>query len=1281
MRLIRIAGYITPSLVLLGLAIFAFAGGSQRAATLSPGGVWEVVDASSITAPNSPAQISASNRVLRLRRDALAQQLARAPMEGTADLRNSAAILSLPMPDGSFQSFHIEESPIIEPSLAARLPGVKTYRGQGIDDLTATTRFDWTPDGFHALILSSHDAVYIEPASKGELTNYLTHFSQTMPAGVFKCGVTEADVAEATARGLYSGSRKVVEPKVSNGPTLRTYRLAVAATGEWTTQYGGGTVSGAQTAITTIINQVNAIYERDLAIRLTLVNNTNIIFTDENTDPYSSPNAADSATLAANQTTLDGAGLGNANYDIGHLFGSGPGFFSGLATIGVTCTSGKKARGISTMNGSPLINAAFVGGIAHEIGHQFSATHTFNATTGAFCGPQRAAASAYEVGGGSTLMSYQVCEAENLQPRPDLYFHVRSLEQIINYATNNALCATNNATGNTAPTVTGPGDFTIPRNTPFTLTASASDTTGPLTYSWEEYDLGTASPPNTDDGTRPIFRGYKPTDSSSRIFPSLQYILNNANVPPTTYNGGCVNNAGTVIPCLIGESLPTMNRTMNFQVVVRDNQANGGRINTATSVVTVTNTAGPFAVTAPNGGGTLSGAQNVTWSVSNTNHAPVSCANVKITLSTDGGNTFPISLAASKPNTGTAGVVFPNGIDSTQARVKIEAIDNIFFDISDANFTVVPADTCPALSGVSSKFGNVGDQVTIAGINFMNGGNVTGVKFSNNVTATFNVVNDTSITATVPAGAVGGAITVTKTGCPDVKTEAFSICPSAPVSLSISDDSPEALGDFGDRAYYVNRLTPGGYPATLTRVSIYFGNFAPGTPIKLVAGTNAGGTANIDGVAFQSLETTSGALNQYVTYTLPNPVKITSGDFVVGFQVPTRQDGEFPAAADTNTVSNRSYTSPDGESFFPYVQDDGNFMIRAAQVFIGNCTGAAATPSPTPTATATPSPTATAKPTATPTPPPTPTATATVTPTPTATATPTPTATPRATATPTPTATATPTPTATPAAAQPLNISTRMEVLSGDNVLIAGFIITGPPNSSKKVMIRGLGPSLQAAGVTNALADPFLELRGPNNLLIINDNWQQANNTSDIPSGFQPTDPRESVIIATLPIGSGGLSNCTAILRGAHGETGIGLAEAYDLEAGSGQFANISTRGFIDTGDNVMIGGFILGGSAQASRVLVRAIGPSLPVSGALADPTLELHNSQGTKIASNDNWKIDDSGGQSQEAAVRATTIPPTNDRESAILKRLAPGAYTAIVAGKNASTGVGLVEAYNLQ
>lgn len=1214
MRPIKIAVFVAPSIAALGLFLFAFARDAEAdrlaAAATTGDGIWETIDNSSMAVAHSQPPAPGSSQVLRLNKAALVQQLMRAPMEGTGDLRKSPAVLALPMPDGSFLSFRIEESPIMAPSLAARLPGVKTFRGQGIDDPTATTRFDWTPKGFHALILSSQGSVYIEPASTGETTEYVTHLSQNTPAGAFGCGVTEADVAEATARGIYSGAARLTElsPDVSNGPTLRTYRLAVAATGEWTTQYGGGNAPGAQTAITTIINLVNAIYERETAIRFTLVNNTSIIFTDENTDPYASPNAADDAALTANQTTLDGAGLGAANYDIGHLFGSGPGFFSGVATLGVTCTTGSKARGVSTMNGSPLINAAFVGGIAHEIGHQFSADHTFNASTGASCSNQRTATSAYEVGGGSTIMSYQVCEAENLQPRPDPYFHVHSLQQVLNYATNNAMCAASSATNNTAPTVAGPGNFTIPRNTPFTLTANASDTNGPLTYSWEEYDLGTASPPNTDDGTRPIFRGYKPTDSSSRTFPSLQYILNNANVPPATYNGGCVNNAGTVIPCLTGESLPTTSRTMNFQVVVRDNQANGGGINTATSVLTVINTPGPFAVTAPNGGGTLSGAQNVTWSVNNTNSAPINCANVRITLSTDGGNTFPITLAASTANNGTAAVVIPNGINSAQARVKVEGIGNIFFDISDANFTVVPADTCPAVSGISSKFGAVGQQVTITGINFTNGGNVTGVKFSNNVTATFNVVNNTTITTTVPAGAIGGVITVSKNGCPDVQTDVFSICPSAAVSLSITGDTAGGLSDFGDRAWYVNRLTPASYPATLTQVSIFFGNLAPGTPINVVAGGNPGGTANINGIAFQTLATTQGGLNQYITYTLPNPLKITSGDFVVGFEVPTRQSqlNEQPGAADTTqTLPDRSYTSPDGETFFPFNMG-GNFMIRASQVFIGNCTGAAAIPGLVG------------------------------------------------------------------------NVSTRLPVGTGDNVLIEGFIVQGPVGSTKKIMVRAIGPALIPFGIPDAVQNPTLEIRDSGQaVLAMNNDWKTTQVGGIITgdqfpeisaSGLAPGNDLESAIIANLSPGS-----YTAIMRGLNDTVGTGLLDAYDISAASpARLVNISTRGLIQPGDKLMIAGFIIQNAPV--RAVVRAIGPSLAAFGitnALPDTTLDLRDQNGS-VRFNDDWKT------TQQAELEALGLQPSNDLEAALVHTLPPGQYTALVRGKPEATGTGVVEVY---
>jgi WD40 repeat protein len=258
-----------------------------------------------------------------------------------------------------------------------------------------------------------------------------------------------------------------------------------------------------------------------------------------------------------------------------------------------------------------------------------------------------------------------------------------------------------------------------------------------------------------------------------------------------------------------------------------------------------------------------------------------------------------------------------------------------------------------------------------------------------------------------------------------------------------------------------------------------------------------------------------------------------------------------------------------------------------------------------------------------------------------------------------------------------LNISTRMRVLTGEQVLIAGFIITG--TDPKNVIIRGIGPSLNGVGVT--LADPTLELHQGNTTLATNDNWKINDQTGQSQQAeieattIPPSNDLESAILMTLSPGA-----YTAILAGKNGGTGVGVVQVYDLAQGANsQLANISTRGFVDTDNNVMIGGFIVGGGT--ANVIVLALGPSVPVEGALADPTLELHDVNGTTIATNDNWKINDQTGQSQQAAIEATTIPPTNDLEAAIVQALAPGAYTAIVRGKNNTTGVGLVAAYNLQ
>jgi hypothetical protein len=237
--------------------------------------------------------------------------------------------------------------------------------------------------------------------------------------------------------------------------------------------------------------------------------------------------------------------------------------------------------------------------------------------------------------------------------------------------------------------------------------------------------------------------------------------------------------------------------------------------------------------------------------------------------------------------------------------------------------------------------------------------------------------------------------------------------------------------------------------------------------------------------------------------------------------------------------------------------------------------------------------------------------------------------------------------------------------------LIGGFIVTGA--LPKKVIVRAIGPSLSSAGVHDALANPTLELHGPSGLIASNDNWADSPNKQEIiDSTVPPKNALESAILATLPANN---SAYTAIVRGVNGGTGVGLVEVFDLDRGvDSRLGNISTRGFIQRGDDVMIGGLIVTGQ-DSQKVIVRAIGPSLPVSSALPDPILELRNGDGVLLQSNDNWRT---GGQ--EAEIIETTIPPTSDLESAIVRRLPPGNYTAIVSGVGDATGIGMVEVYDL-
>ncbi len=688
---------LSVCLLLLGAAIHLIAyrswessaAASSKGRKISQDGIWRTSDENTIAVVGQRTIIPRSYQTVRLNKSALTGLLSQAPMEFTEAAEKNKIVMTIPMPDGTFARFSIEESPIMEPSLAARFPEIKTYQGQGIDDSTATTRFDWTPTGFHAMVLSASGTVYVDPYSKSD-SDYISYYKRDLhrDGEVFNCLVTES---KAQTVPLRSGISPAV---VSNGGTLHTYRLAVAATAEYTA-FQGGTVAQALAAINTTMNRVNGIYQRELSVRMVLIaNETNIIYTNAMTDPYT--DGVPATMLNENQSNIDMV-IGDANYDIGHVFGLGTG---GQASLGVVCATGSKARGM-TGRPNPTGDAFDVDFVAHEMGHQFGGNHTFNGTTGS-CGNagQRTASAAYEPGSGSTIMAYAgICGvqgAEDLQANSNDYFHVKSLEEIVAFINGNT-CDTETANGNIVPTINAGANFNIPISTPFTLTATGSDANGDaLTFAWEEYDLGTQSPPNTDDGSRPIFRSFNPTVSSARTFPRLSDILNNTST--------------------FGESLPTTTRTMNFQVTARDNRAGGGAVNSATMQVNVTNTSGPFAVTLPNTAvvWTTGTTRTVSWNVASTTAAPVSCANVKISLSTDGGNTFPTVLDASTPNDGSDTITVPN-LPSTTARVKVEAVGNIFFDISDTNFIVnaPPVITCP-----SNKVTSTDPGVCSAVVNF-----------------------------------------------------------------------------------------------------------------------------------------------------------------------------------------------------------------------------------------------------------------------------------------------------------------------------------------------------------------------------------------------------------------------------------------------------------------------------------------------------------------------------------------------------------------------------------
>lgn len=681
------------------VALAAGLAGSAWAQVGSQDGVWTSL-------PEAPAAELAKEPWVRPMRyaaftfdiAAARAALAEAPMESAPGVINNAdaPTIDIPLPDGSFATFRVVESPIMEPGLAAKFPEIKSYAGEAVQDPSISMRFDVSPAGFRGIIHTPEGQVYIDPLTKDNYELYASYFRSDMPrtenwSCYFDPGL---DAIPASVRGPVGGS---VEER--SGPTLKTYRVAIACTGEYSIFHDGPdnipTVAESLAAINTSLNRVNFVYEREVAVRMVLVANNNlIVFLDPNTDPYTNNDGF--AMLSQNQTRITNA-IGSANYDIGHVYSTAGG---GVASLGSVCVSTRKAQGV-TGQPSPVGDPFDIDYVAHEMGHQFGANHTFNSTV---CASNRNASTAYEPGSGSTIMAYAgICGSDDLQPNSDAYMHSISFDEIIAFINTGAgnNCDVPTATGNLAPTVNAGPDYTIPRGTYFTLTASGSDPNGDtLTYCWEQRDLGPAqSPTGADNGTSPLFRSFTGTTDPSRMFPR------------TTTPGG--------IALVKGERLPNTARTLRFRVTARDNLAGGGGVNTDDAQVVVDSASGPFIVTSPNTAVSWAGGstQTVTWNVANSNLSPVNCANVKISLSTDGGATFPTVLVASTPNDGSESVVLPNpASNSSTNKIKVEAVGNVFFDYSNANFTITTSSIPAAPTGVTATPPTIcGGSTTLTG--------------------------------------------------------------------------------------------------------------------------------------------------------------------------------------------------------------------------------------------------------------------------------------------------------------------------------------------------------------------------------------------------------------------------------------------------------------------------------------------------------------------------------------------------------------------------------------
>ena len=616
--------------------------------------------------------------------------------------------IQIPTSQG-LKTFYIEEASNFSKELAAKYVNIKTYSGKQVDNNAIKMRFSKGLDGYHfAVYEPGKPSFYVDSYTKDnkKLIAYSKKNLQKKSSN-FTCEVLELGTVKTASS---------FENKITNDGLLRTFRLALATTGEYS-QYqlnrlgisASATTAVKKEAVLSAVNatitRVSGVFENDLGVKFELVaDNDALIFLDAENDGLS--NDDPSSLINESQTKIDGS-IGNTNYDVGHTFSTGAG---GLAGLGVVCITNQKGRGVTGI-GAPFGDEFDIDFVAHEFGHQFGANHTFNGTSGNCSGSNRNNNTAVEPGSGTTIMGYAgICSGQNVLNDSHDNFHSISIAEMTNIISSSGDCATTTNSGNTAPIANAGLDYSIPKSTPFILKGVATDVDAAdvLTYNWEQIDneVGFAIPPVSANGGGAMFRSLPSSMVSSRFMPTLSTVISG-------------NTSST------WEVLPSVERVLDFSLTVRDNHSGAGGTARDDVRITVAD-ADAFTVTSQNtttiwnAGST----QNITWSKGTSDVAPINCKNINIKLSEDGGLTFPITLISNTANDGSENIIVPNNV-TTRARILIEAADNIFYNVNDVNFEIESTSPSFVLKNNSGDLSacNSGDQTVNYTLNldFING--------------------------------------------------------------------------------------------------------------------------------------------------------------------------------------------------------------------------------------------------------------------------------------------------------------------------------------------------------------------------------------------------------------------------------------------------------------------------------------------------------------------------------------------------------------------------------